>query len=388
MVSRVWAKICRPNLFNIVLVRTTTQLRRLQVIFKAADPVHSPPIVVIGAERAPLHSVQVPSLALALSSLGRNLQQVESLEWAKPRSLADRVQEAPPRFETAVSALLRPLRRLDSLQISHVEFKSLRQLLCIIRAHPQIAHIDLTCISVLQGFERSYWPPSVVLNELNIFTMVDCRIPVRTLPTFLSLAFRGRLDSSTTSRGLRTFGDAIFDPDPDDLNALGEIARVIIELHALMSDANDRGQCTIWLDKPSPENKGCLLKVKLSDYTIEIFMDRDGEATISNFYDLDRVVVSFKRGYSKSAEELAQTLAFLDHSLCALSSPADSPHTFDCHVSLETKLYQAINATFPDVKPFLSAEERIELMDLDSGTADSNSNAGFDSEGVDFNFEH
>ncbi|EKM53947.1 uncharacterized protein PHACADRAFT_257451, partial [Phanerochaete carnosa HHB-10118-sp] len=144
---------------------------------------------------------------LVLSSLGRHLRQAELISFPESVYGESKIVCAPPWIESRIPALLRPLRKLVSLTMIYVQFKSLTQLLNIIRSLPQIRDLHLKRVEILQAPRHFFWPPSVVLTELQIFRLEECRVPTHVIPALISLGIQGKpsfiSSPATPSRHLR-----------------------------------------------------------------------------------------------------------------------------------------------------------------------------------------
>ncbi|EKM53912.1 uncharacterized protein PHACADRAFT_257408 [Phanerochaete carnosa HHB-10118-sp] len=227
-------------MFSELHIGTLAQLRRLCVILKTAKISNPPHKVHINPDRYSQpedHKLPIPSLALALSSLGLHLRQTSNIlcnycDSYLPDIFA--IREAPPRIEAAVSALLRPLQHLTHLHLGDMKFRSVTQLLGIIRAQPHIQHIYLEWIEVLQATERFYWPPNLALTSLQHFKLDHCTVPANTIPIFVSLMLGGKPNFTPSPPGVPQH----YSQQPghshssrrihhDDQNVLVEIAQVL-----------------------------------------------------------------------------------------------------------------------------------------------------------------
>lgn len=251
------------------------QLHRLHAIYNSAGPRHLPHKLDIGPEHEeqPEDDKENPSLALVLSTLGLHLQQAGSVNIRTPcHDAAGFVKqlEAPPRFETAISALLRPLHDITLLNLHSVIFRSLTQLLRIIRGLPQIQHIDLSWITVMQASENLYWPASLALTELQEIKMCCCFMPASAISAFISLAFRGKpnlMFESPTRADIvqycpRRFGDGYHDYSHrihhDDAIAVLQIVQAL-----------GRHLCTP-LNHTNDSAKPCMFEVMDMDLDMEV----------------------------------------------------------------------------------------------------------------------
>ncbi|EKM53953.1 uncharacterized protein PHACADRAFT_209784 [Phanerochaete carnosa HHB-10118-sp] len=242
MVFHTWAKICRPVMYERIQVRSVVQLHRLHTIFRSLSVLHLPHEVHIGGEVA--RPVTAPSMALVLSSLGHHLRQSQCISWSGTRmpgdDVAAHIQEAPPRVETGISALLRPLRNLDSLHLCRIKFQSLTQLFRVFRGLPRVREIHLKDIELLKAPERYYWPPSLILTELQVLKIVDCSIPPLAIPALVSLGIWGMPGSSALQQRRELNG---ISPHYHDEHAVLQIAQVLGHLHTLLGENAGQMQC-------------------------------------------------------------------------------------------------------------------------------------------------
>lgn len=177
-------------MFERLYIEIVVQLHCLDIVFKFAKILKPPHQVGIGRylDEALDNESPTPSLALVLSSVSHYLRQTNNVRHIGDGYKGAVMQKAPPQIETAASALLRLLKHLTHLELYYVKFKSITQLLGVIRAQLHIQNIFLDSIEVLQAIERFYWPPSLVLTKLQDFLVRCCVVSTNAIPVFLSLA--------------------------------------------------------------------------------------------------------------------------------------------------------------------------------------------------------
>ncbi|GJE86505.1 hypothetical protein PsYK624_025850 [Phanerochaete sordida] len=336
-------------------------LNRLRLIFEASEALHFPRCMWRRALEPLPSQTRAPTFALSLASLHKNLAQAREVG-IDPRLDGPTVQQAPPRIEAAVSALLRPLQNLQRLDVRGVSFKTVTQFLRIVRAAPQLTSIYLEQVSILQASAHLHWPATAVLSNLNRFSMFYCSIPVRSLPIFLSLAFRGRPDVASL-RNVQRSGDTPL--HRDDINALVSIAEAVVGMYNIVASDENDGHCSVSLREPPTETSvGQMLSVELAECSVELYMKRT-EAGRPKTPALTSISVTIHARKDRSAVETASLLAFLDMRLHEMSGDAQPRLRFTCFIDIEGELSGPIFAQLSDIMPRLSAEDRVQFEEDD-----------------------
>lgn len=244
-------------MFERLHIRTVVQLHRLDMILKSAQIVKPPHAVGIGSYEYGLPDIKtrIPSLVLVLSSVGHHLRQTNNVQYWGDRTRSGVViQEAPPRVQAAAAALLRPLQHLNHLVLYDMKFKTLTQLLGVIRAQPQIQSVELHNIQVLQATERFHWPPSLTLENLQRFFVEGCRVPTNSILTFLSFALAGNPNFLPSPTGVTShyWPQCLGGPKnscgmhSDDVNALRQIVQALgRHLCSPLNHADSPGTCIL-----------------------------------------------------------------------------------------------------------------------------------------------
>ena len=264
MTCRTWAKICRLELLRVAAVEHGKSIRCFQRTFRDTGErtgrlvktlwINNPRWLAIeGRETS-------PSLSLFLASSGQWLRPLEVLHWTHPSSRSSSIRHAPPRMETALAALLRPMRTLTSLTLQDMEFRSFPQLLRIFCAVPLIESILLHRVTVLHAPERLHWPRSIVLNALGFLYMGDCNMPLRTLPSLVSIGLRGTPNPDASliegQQYSMTHYGGFLRPGHED--SIVQVARSLTNFHATLPDrtSQETFTCFVIRHQLDAENKG------------------------------------------------------------------------------------------------------------------------------------
>ncbi|EKM53949.1 uncharacterized protein PHACADRAFT_257457 [Phanerochaete carnosa HHB-10118-sp] len=332
MVCSTWEKVCRPSMYERIHIWSVVQLHRLHTIFRSPSVQHLPREVCVGGEVT--RSVTAPSLALVLSSLGHCLQRSRYIDWSKTRAgtnVAVHIREAPPRIEAAISALLRPLRNLGSLHLDRIEFQTLTQLFRIIRGLPRVRDVQLEHVEVQKAPGRSYWPPSLILTELQVLRIIDCSIPAPAIPALVSLGIRGTPSSNSILQRRRTLnGISLRD---DDEHAMLQIAQALGHLHTLPGDyaGHGRVRCIFDLGGGGEDQVAEYMSVSCNRLSIGVEVTQMQESNISRIKAVT-ISPSLREHAFARKKDQKLTLAFLDTSLADISRQVNPPLTFQCQL--------------------------------------------------------
>ena len=261
MTCRTWAKICRPEIFRVTLVTHGKNIRNFQDILRVTGD-YTGRLVKTLKVRWPrserlTEGGETPSLSLFLAMSGQWLRWLEEFSWGYPSSASFKSLHAPPRVETALAALLHPIRTLTTLVLHNTKFKSFPQLLRILRAVPLIEDINLDRVTVLHAPERLHWPRSIVLTALGSLTVWNCNMPLHTLPSLVSIGLRGTPNPDALliegqQYSMIRYGGYLH---PRHEDSILQVARSLTNFHTTLPDRPSQEEFTCFTDRHQLNDK-------------------------------------------------------------------------------------------------------------------------------------